>query len=267
PHLKRYIDLSFQGHARQKEIGRKKKKYHNYTKPPFIYPDEDTDLNAYHLHCELSPPRHYRSMINELVYPVIAGNTATKHHHFGDEQFTVGVYGAFVSDCNHHCHPEIHPYEWLWWLNVHPDTDIEPNSKTWVFGLFREGSNRMPHWSPKPRTGGISIPFVFPAEKKELLIELHHLVFSSFNEKGFSQLNIPAEALLFDKTEWKFSIADDTLQHVFIILKTNVPLFQKAIKFWFSSLNYDAQNGMLSGKLHLATSADELYTAKVKFSY
>ncbi len=268
PHLKRHIDLAFAGHLRQKEIGRKKKKHNNYSAPPFIYPDDKTDLNEYDLHCELSPPRNYRSMINELVYPIIAGNSATKHRHFGDENFTVGLYGAFVSDCNHSCHPEIHPYEWLWWLNVHPDTDSELDSKTWVFGLFREGSNRFPKWSPKPRTGSIEIPFVFPADKKELLIEMEHLVFSRFNKEGFSQLkDIPADAMTFDKTEWKFSVAEDALQNISIILKTNAPIIQSEIKFWFSSLNFDREKGLISGKLHLATSVEDLYTAKIRFSY
>jgi len=267
PHLKRYIDLAYNAYQRQKEIGRHKKEHDYYSKPPFVYPDAETDLNKYDLHCELSPPRSYRSMINELVYPIIADNSATKHPHFGDENFTVGLYGAYISDCNHSCHPEIHPYEWLWWLNVHPEQDKEPQSKTWVFGLFREGSNRFPKWSPSPRTGGIEIPFLFPADAKELVIDWHHLVFSRFNKEGFKQLQIPAEAVKFDKAEWKFSLEDSGIQDVSIILRTNVLIIQNEIKFWFSNLNLDKEKMLVSGKLHIATSVDDLYTGKVKFSY
>jgi len=206
-------------------------------------------------------------MLNALVFPIIAGNSAAQHHHFGDDNFSVGVYGPFITDCNHDCHPEIHPYEWLWWLNVHPDQDHEPHSKTWVFGLFREGSNRMPHWSPKPRTGGIAIPFVFPVKQKRLVIELEHLVFSRFSKDGFKRLNVPAGAMRLDNTEWKFSVNDPELQNISIILKTNAPVIQNELRFWFSSLNYDREKGLLSGKFHLVTSVDDVYAAKVRFSY
>ncbi len=267
PHLKRYIDLAYNAFMRQKEIGRYRKENGYYRTAPFIYPDDTTDLNVYDLHCELSPPRGYRAMINELVYPIITGNSATKHAHFGDENFTAGLYGAYISDCNHDCHPEIHPYEWLWWLNVHPEQDAEPHSKTWIFGLFREGSNRFPKWSPSPRTGGIEIPFVFPADIKEFLFDWQHLVFSRFSKEGFRQLNIPADAMGLDKSEWKFSIKDSGIQDVSVILKTNAPIIQNEIKFWFSDLNLDKEKMLISGKLHVATSVEDLYTAKVKFSY
>lgn len=267
PHLRRYIDLAYRAFQRQKEIGRHKKKHDYYRNPPFVYPDAGADLSKYDLHCELSPPRGYRSMINELVYPIIAGNSATKHQHFGDENFTVGLYGAYISDCNHSCHPEIHPYEWLWWLNVHPETDNEPLAKTWVFGLFREGSNRFPKWSPSPRTGGIEIPFVFPVKEKQLVIDWKHLVFSRFSKEGFRKLNIPADAMGFDQQEWRFSFEDPAINDVSIILKTNAPIIQNEIKFWFSELNFDVEKLLISGKLHVATSVDDLYTAKVKFSY
>ncbi len=264
PHLKRSIDLAYHAYQRQKEIGREKKK-RDYNAVPYVYPDSSTNLDFYHLHCELTPPGNYRAMINDLFYPILPGNSATKHPHFGDEHFTVGLYGAYISDCNHSCHPEIHPYEWLWWLNVHEDLDREENSRTWLAGMFREGSNRMPHWSSAPRTGEIAIPFIFPADKKEFQIELEHLVFGAFNDAGFRQLaNIPADALLFDKTERKFSLDEKDGR---IILKTNSVITSSAIKFWFSSLNYDTQKNLISGRLHIAVSNDDLYAAKVKFSY
>jgi hypothetical protein len=266
PHLKRYIDLAYNAFKRQKEIGRHKRK-HDYHAAPFVYPDAGTDLGKYALHCELSPPRGYRAMINELVYPVIAGNSATKHPHFGDENFTAGLYGAYISDCNHSCHPEIHPYEWLWWLNVHPEQYKQPYAKTWVFALFREGSNRFPKWSPSPRTGGIEIPFIFPAEAKELVIDWQHLVFSRFSKEGFKQLNIPADAMGFDKTAWKFLLADAPISDVYIILNINAPISQNEIKFWFSNLNFDQEKLLVSGKLHMAASVEDIYSAKVKFSY
>lgn len=265
PHLKRYIDLSYAAYTRQKKIGRYKKENNHYTGPPFVYPDEETDLSVYHVHCELTPPAPYREMIDDLFYPIIPGSSAAQHLHFGDENFTAGLYGAYVSDCNHDCHPEIHPYEWLWWLNVHPSLDEEENSKTWLLGLFREGSNRMPRWSPAPRTGEIAIPFIFPAGSKELVIELQHLVYGRFNEEGFRQLaNIPADAKQFDATEEKFLLEE---KNTGIVLKTNAVVKSPALKYWFSPLNYDEQRELISGQLHIAVSNDDLYTAKVKFSY
>lgn len=265
PHLKRYIDLAYEGYQKQKEIGRWKRKI-DYEATPFVYPAAKGDLNQYHVKCELTPLKSYRTQLNDLFYPAISSDCKT-HHCFGNEHPVMGVYGAFVSDCNHDCHPEIHPYEWIWWLNVNPLLDEDPDSKTWLFGIFREGSDRMPNWSPKPRTGEISIPFVFPADKKELQIQLDNLVFGAFNEGGFAQLTqVPADAVKMDKPESKF-LVKGLAEDVYIIFKTDSVINSNAIKFWFSSLNYDKERNLLSGKLHVALSVDDLYTAKVKFSY
>ena len=121
-HLKRYIDLAYQGYQRQKEIGKEKKKK-NYADVPYIYPSAETDLDRYDLHNELTPPRPFRPMLNEMFYPTARGTSLQQHPNFGEPEPTLGMFGAFVSDCNHSCHPEIHPYEWLWWLNLNPALD------------------------------------------------------------------------------------------------------------------------------------------------
>ena len=94
----------------------------------------------------------------------------------------MGFYGAYCLDCNHNCHPEMHPYEWTWWLNL---KDGESTNKTWLIGLFHEGSNRFPKWSKNPMTGEIKIPFAFAIGQDSPLncgITIDHLVFSKFED-------------------------------------------------------------------------------------
>ena len=43
-------------------------------------------------------------------------------------------------------------------------------------------------------------------------------------------------------------------------------LMTEGLKFWFSDLNLDKQNHIISGNFHLATSVMDLYTAKIIFT-
>jgi len=266
PHLPRYIDLAWLGRQRQKEIGKHSRKT-DYSVPPFISPDSSPSLRPYKLHCELTPLRQYRPMLNEYFYPTIRGNRLKQHVNFGETFPSIGLYGPFVSDCNHGCHPEIHPYEWIWWLNVNPAMD-RPRLKSWLLGLFREGSNRMPRWSPKPRTGAIALPFIFPANagRPEILIE--HLVFGPFDEEALlEKIALPAIARPFDFRKKMIEVEIPGQPPIAIRLSTNNPLSGPGIYWWIGEVNFDVEKGLVSGYLHIALSVEDLYTARVTFAY
>ncbi len=266
-HLKKYIDITHEGYQRQIEINRKMKGK-DITKAPFTYPDENADLNKYRMHCELTPPWDYLHMLNEMFYPCLRPKTTNEHPNFGEELPSIGLYGVFCSDCNHSCHPEIHPYEWLWWLNVNPNDKPVDNQLTWVVGLFKEASNRFPHWSPDSRTGMISIPFAFPTQPGNLTLSLEHLVFSEFDKEELGAFAaVPNEAVDLDFLEHRFHLQQEGYEHIDITLRANSKLSPGSVKIWYSDVNVDKEEGIVSGRFNLATSSEAVYTFRLTSKY
>jgi hypothetical protein len=163
-HLPKYQRLAFEGYEVQKEIGRAKRRI-DYNATPFDSLPTEDNWNRYTLHCEVTPPRDRLDLLDSLFFPTKKGSRLEDHPNFGTVNRQIGVYGAFCSDCNHTCHPEIHPYEWIWWLDL-----TQPDSiKKWYFAFFKEGSNRFPKWSKKS-FGWITIPFAIPLTTDSLSI-------------------------------------------------------------------------------------------------
>jgi hypothetical protein len=268
PHREPYISLGFEGYATQKEIGRAKKRYNGYTSLPFIRPENERALDPYFLHCECTPHPEFVPALNQLFFPTIKGNSLEKHPNFESQHTSIGLYGAFVSDCNHKCHPEIHPYEWIWWLNLNEDWERKEHTRSWMAGLIRDASERMRDWVQAPRTGEISIPFLFPAGDT-LDIYVQHLAFNSFLADSLaSQIDLPdaARSLGFISPQW-FRLENASRENTCIRLSSSYPIRSKGLKFWFSELRSDAEKGMISGRFHLAVSVEDLYTARIQFRY
>ena len=257
--IDKYLDMSWSG--RQYQLDRNKQMRKKKTSvPPYIEPDKNGNRSPYSLHCELTPPEGYRAMLNEKFYPCQQPNSFAAHENFGGPTPSIGLYGAFVADCNHSCHPEIHPYEWIWWYDLHPKRDSESN-QSWFIGMFKEGSNRFPHWSKGPREGTISIPFLFDADRTDNSITIEHLVFSKMDTVGLKhKFNLPEDAFTLDFTQ-----RENTLAGFPVTLKLSNPMTRNGILAWFSDVTYDAKSRMISGRLNLAARAEEVYTAKVSF--
>lgn len=257
--IDKYLDMSWSG--RQYQLDRNKQMRKKKTSvPPYIEPDKNGNRRPYSLHCELTPPEGYRAMLNEKFYPCQQPNSFAAHENFGGSAPSIGLYGAFVADCNHSCHPEIHPYEWIWWYDLHPKRDSESN-QSWFIGMFKEGSNRFPHWSKGPREGTISIPFLFDADRTDNSITIEHLVFSKMDTVGLKhKFNLPEDAFTLDFTQ-----REKTLAGFPVTLKLSNPMTRNGILAWFSDVTYDGKSRMISGRLNLAARAEEVYTAKVSF--
>ena len=267
-HLKPYLNRVFKSYDRQRAYHRQDfRPSHktNYDGTPFVRDTNDIDLKRYRLHCEMTPPRAFRVQLHYLFFPTQPGLSLHEHPNFGTDHPTMGFYGASCLDCNHNCHPELHPYEWTWWLNLHGS---DPIAKTWLLGLFCEGSNRFRHWSHEPKVGKIAIPFAFVIKENNAAtptITIEHLVFNKFVNHELKKLNI--EDTTFDsKLETRVVNFDDNhggKYNVNILFKSI--LLTEDLKYWFSDLNWDAQNRILSGYMNLATSVKELYTSKITF--
>lgn len=267
PHLREYMDLAYYGYAEQKSIGRYPKDRNNYEGAPYEYPEFGDNMKPYHLHCENTPPEQFRPVISEFLYPCLRDKDKPQFDYFGEDLPSIGLYGVFCLDCNHSCHPEIHPYEWIWWMNLNPAADSRPNLRTWFMVLVREGSNRMKKWSPGPRSGKTSIPFVFPADKA-LNIRLNHLAYSEFSEEGFATLEkVPVEASSFKEVNYNYTLTLDTGFDAIINLETNKPVNTEALKFAISHLNFDPKTEMVSGNLEVWTSVEWLYSMQVEFDF
>jgi hypothetical protein len=158
-HLPHYQELAYQGYKAQKDVGRAKGK-HDYGAAPFDTLPTATNWAKYKLHCELTPAKERRPLLDSLFFLLDEGERVTDHPNFWSQHLQVGLYGAFCMDCNHDCHPEIHPYEIIWWLDLNQPDDV----RKWFVGTFQEGSNRFPKWS-RYGSARVSIPFHVDAGK------------------------------------------------------------------------------------------------------
>ncbi|MCS6933590.1 MAG: hypothetical protein NZM35_00385 [Chitinophagales bacterium] len=266
-HLKKYLWKIFGAYDRQRELRRqdyRRSHHRNYDSIPFVRDTNCIDIRNYRLHCELTPPRAYRHLLNYVFYPTLpeAGDLA-KHPSFGTNRPVMGFYGTYCLDCNHSCHPELHPYEWVWWLKTLPGDSTR--SKTWFFGLMHESSNRMKNWSREPLCGSIKIPFAKDCSKAGdtvLRIYVEHLVFGTFAGMG--------EVLLADNAV-KLSGAENSVIQLeglpgkFMMVVFSHPIKSDDYRIGFSEMNYDRGLDVLTGYFHIATNINALYTARVTF--
>ncbi len=271
-HLEKYLSKQFVAYDLQKKIGRQdyRRGIHlkDYAKSPFVRDTNNIDITLYRLHCELTPPDKFRIELNNLFYPTIPdGKGLIDHRNFQVQFPSMGFYGTTCLDCNHSCHPELHPYEWAWWLKAtQNDTST---AKTWMIGLFHESSKRMKSWSRNPMTGSISIPFVINnaiAYNSPQVILIEHLVYGKFETSELRKFSIPVKTINNESkyTEVVFEGHNFSIQ-IPLQINFNSILNSDNIKYWFSNLSYDETQNNLSGYFHFATSVEDLYTTRILF--
>jgi len=267
-HLNKYLNKVFQSYDTQKNYHRQDfRPTHktNYNAPPFVRDTNDIDIQRYRIHCEMTPPAPFRVQLHYLFFPTQPGLELKDHPNFGTDHPSMGFYGASCLDCNHNCHPEVHPYEWTWWLNLHGS---DPSAKTWLIGLFYEGSNRFKHWSRAPKVGKISIPFAFVMKDDKSIapsVTIEHLVFNKFLDKDISKIGITENTFGPKLEQNTISISDDNSVKYNIHVDFKGVLLTDGLKYWLSDINWDDKNHVLSGYFNLATAVKELYTTRITF--
>ena len=274
-HLHKYLWQVFKSYDRAGKISRQDIRatfhFHHYQgtdfkAPPYIRDTNKIDMYLYREHCELTPQREFRPMLNYLFYPTLPGIDMDRHPNFGSRLPSMGFYGATCLDCNHNCHAELHPYEWIWWMNLHNGS---VKDKTWLVGLLKDGSNRFHHWSHNPKTGKITIPFAFEVKDraaKDRSITIEHLVFNKFLESNLTLLNIPPTAFDANHKTLQVDLADDKGGKIPITVAFTNVLLNGGLRYWFTDVNWDEKDHILSGYINMATSVQDLYTMRVTFS-
>ena len=267
-HLPHHRQLAHDGHVAQADMFKSRKRTRGRTdEEPFILPDEVRHPERYRIHCEVTPDGPSRTALNDLFYPTIAPMSTATHPNILQENPTIGLYGCFVLDCNHKCHPEIHPYEWFWWYDVRPQANVL-DRRTWFVALFRDVSNRMKHWSSSPRVGQMRIPFVMPAAATGKTIDIEHLVYDGFVPDAMGRMDIPDDALDARRTERTLVLDSDALEvYPALTVRMNHAIDSDGIRMWLDHVAYDDRTGMLSGVLVLALSVEDVYTARITTSH
>jgi hypothetical protein len=264
-HLDKYLHRVFGMYDRQASIKRqdiRPRHKKNYKMPPFVRDSNNIDIRLYRLHCELTPEKAYRAPLNYLFYPTLpkAGGL-DKHPNFESSQPTVGFYGTLCLDCNHSCHPEMHPYEWMWWLKCAEKETI--SQKEWFFGLFHEGSNRQKKWSVNPMIGQISLPFIFRKDAG-MRIQIKHGVLHQFKENY--SVKGPLNHPVFDASQISRILQMESKGMAQQIqLEFDKVLQSNGLKYWLSNLNYDADKELFSGYFNVHLAVQDVYTASILF--
>lgn len=268
---KKYLWRVFDAYDRQGKIHRQDVRpshKRNYDTIPFVRDTLNIDKRNYRLHCELTPPRAFRPALNYFFFPTLPNGGGLKDHpNFENDQPTMGFYGTYCLDCNHSCHPELHPYEWVWWLKS-TDDDVT-NDKVWNIGLFHESSNRMKKWSVNPMTGSIAIPFTFSLNEDDIgynSIEIEHLVFNKFLDEEINKLNVPTVTIKPNEVYQEVEVTTGDTTLTTIEVKFTRGINTSGLRYWFSRLNFDNVSKELSGMFHIATSVLDLYTTQITFS-
>ena len=173
----------------------------------------------------------------------------------------MGIYGPWVMDCNHNCRPEIHPIEWMWWLDFSAERPGSPQAKSWMIGLLYDDSKRFRDWTPSPITGQISIPVAFPSGSKAVTAKIEHLVIDSLMPDTFLKgMQVPEQAfwenrdiVLGGQTTLKVTQEGD--------------LPGEAFRWWWGDFYSDPDKGLTFGVLNIAVSAEKIYTGRVTVDF
>ena len=265
PHLPRYRELAWIAYQDQMRLFKARKKVRE-GEPPWIEPTASVPFEPYKIHCEVTPDRESRVRLNDAFYPAVGDAHVSTHPNFLDPNPSVGMYGPLVLDCNHKCHPEIHPYEWIWWLDLTLPPDApEGHARSWYVGLLRDVSNRFMHWSSSPRIGTIAIPFALPSDAEGWRIEIEHLVYDGFVGDALHGLDVPQTARTFEEPTHRLALEGQGMTGRVIAVEASHRIDSPDFRWWVDGLRVDATKGLLMGWLHLAMAVEDLYTARISF--
>ena len=270
PHLPHYVEMVRAGFDQAFERGRSEKPY-RYDNPPYPTPEalKFKGLGYLTVECEATPHADYREAMAEAFIPTAEGAyQLSEHGNFGVKYPSVGLYGPWVMDCNHNCRPEIHPMDWMWWLDFSEDRPGGPNAKSWMLGLIRDASQRFEDWSPGPISGYISFPVAIPDHSSTATILLDHLVFDKFVPEATAE-RFPGLSATLTGADGAhvFQLQGDFPNDIALQVKLSGGADPNGLKVWTGNWQHDAEKGLIYGSLQIVTSVEYLYTARLTVDF
>lgn len=265
PHLPEYIQMVRKGFdlARERPRGDKAFRFdapENYPLPAELKVE---DLGYITIECEVTPPQKFAQDLEKQLFPVKDGDYSLDTiPGFGTKYTSFGMTGVWCMDCNHNCRPEIHPIEWLWWMDLSED---RPATQTWHATLMVDGSNRFHDWSPSPISGEIAIPFFVTDYTQHLEFNLKHIV-SDPVSKAEASLPMPKTAFQSADTTFRIplSIPDAKRQAINADLKVQGGWPRASTYYWISDLK--PVEGGYGGYFHVSTTAESMLAFELSIS-
>jgi hypothetical protein len=178
PHLPRYVLMVAQGFDIANDRPRPDEGFRFDSPEGFPLPEElkYEDRGYLTVECEITPNQEFAAALHKLFLPTRSGAYGLDTiANFGTKHPSMGMTGMWCMDCNHNCRPEIHPIEWLWWLDMGKNRPGSANAKSWMVSLMVDASNRFKDWTQGPLAGEIAIPFVLRDGAKVLRVDLQHI--------------------------------------------------------------------------------------------
>lgn len=261
PHLEPYISMVAAGFKTAAKRPRPERHF-RWDNPPYANPEALKFRDGYWtVECEGTPAVTHRAAVNDAFFPTTEGKHDLENHpNFGVKYPSFGVYGPWCMDCNHNCRPEIHPIEWVWWLDLSTDRPGGKSAKSWMVGLFKDGSQRFPDWTPGPMVGTISIPIAIPVGKARTVITLEHLV----KEKFRPDLLLASEdAFVPGIGENVVVLKGDWNAHMEVAVEMENEMPENAIKAWWRGFRYSAKEEMVFGYLDLAMGVENVWCGRI----
>jgi hypothetical protein len=266
PHLPRYVNMVAEGFKVALSRNRSENGFRFDQPDNFPLPTElkYQDRGYLTVECEVTPPQQYAELLEQQFFPTREGS----YHldslpHFGTKHPSMGMTGVWCMDCNHNCRPEIHPIEWIWWLDLSPERAGSAHSKSWMVALMVDGSNRFNDWRPSPAAGAIDLPFFLPTGAQQLNIRL---------------AKIAADPVLADSADYFVGtgITGDTTM-VFQLSENGLPGYPDiqiqlegnwpAAGLGFYFLDLQAAEGGTRGYLRIAGQVESLLAFRATFDY
>jgi hypothetical protein len=273
PHLERYINMVRTGFDIANKKWRSEKPFRLHQPDSFPLPPElkYKELGYITVECEVTPPMKFREQTNRYVFPMIEQAKGTGHGqwgydtlpNFGVKHPSFGMTGTWCMDCNHNCRPEIHPIEWLWWLDFAHKGGSD-HGKSWMLTMMRDGSDRFDNWAQSPMAGEIAVPFVFPSQAKGLDFKLD-ILFGDPVEDGRG-LPMPAKT---------YAAGNEPLTTVLALnegtINANIAVEAKSpdavTRYWISPPQKVPHEDLWVGYFHLSTTVANMFSARLTFDY
>ncbi len=264
PHLPKYVAMVKTGFEQALERNRSENGFRFDQPPGYPVPEELKYLDRGYLsvECEVTPPQKFADLLEDAFLPVHEGVFELDSiETIGVRHPSMGMTGVWCMDCNHNCRPEIHPIEWIWWLDMSGDRPGSALAKSWMVALMVDDSHRFQDWSSGPLSGEIAIPFAVPREARTIVVDLQNICGDPISVDSMVR---HAEGI-FQSADTSFVIpyipGSGISPKLDLLVRTsgNWPL--AGTQYWFSDVQSGA-NGW-TGYLHIATTVQSLLAMRV----